>query len=113
MPVNLPPVNLLKYELARNSDDRYCSAAPSGVVALAGVLRPPHAAGGAPCPPGAGFPKRKQQNTIAMEKKELYESPATVVVVLMSKSFICQSMQTYFKGGYGIVNELDDEEEEE
>lgn len=49
-----------------------------------------------------------------MEKKELYESPATVVVVLMSKSFICQqSMQTYFKGGYGIVNELDDEEEGE
>jgi len=115
MPVNLPPVNLLKYELARNSDDRYCSAAPSGVVAAAGVLRLPNAAGGAPCPPGAGFPKRKQkqQNTIAMEKKELYESPATKVVVLMSKSFICQSMDRCFRRGYGIVNELDDEEEEE
>ena len=45
-----------------------------------------------------------------MEKKELYESPATNVVVLMSKSFICQSMQTYFKGGYGDAEELEEDE---
>ena len=45
-----------------------------------------------------------------MEKKELYESPATNVVVLMSKSFICQSMDMCFRRGYGDVDELDEDE---